>query len=138
MAISTQRLILIFLVTNMMIGMAMNMYFEPTTYSNDQIDVDEQAARITQNTQNTKESWFGSLVADVRRGYENTVGNTVAAGGSLLRLFWNGMYPFSFTPSDFDTEAEKQMARVIMWIRGLLTTLLLIETYMFLKNKKTS
>lgn len=134
--ISTQRLILIILFMNIAIGIAGSIYQNPTFYEEDYFYEDNT---LYENYgTNFKDSDTHSGIVNREQQYEVSIGNSIEWGEITLNILWNGLNPFSFTANDFNSDIEKVFANVLILFRSLMYIIIIIEVYMFFKNKKNT
>lgn len=140
MAVSTQRLMLIILSINMLIGVVGEIYLNPTGYNsnNNPLGTEKQLQEQYQKDYYSETGIFGTLKASADRIYENTIGNVITWGKILINMFLKGINPFSFTPADFTDQIEKMFATVLVFARTLMVAFVMLEGYMLFKNRKTS
>lgn len=139
MAISTQRLALVFFCINLIIGVVSQIYFDPDASNFDigTVTMHDQLMEQYENEMYDDSGILGGLRNKVFQTAES-VGNVVKWGRIILNIALDGINPFSISYADFDTTLEKvgvfmlSMFRVLMWI------VVAIEGYMFFINRKTS
>jgi hypothetical protein len=136
--ISSQRLMLIIIVLNMMLGFVGEIYHNPTGYSDTTATVEQQLLEEYEAEYKSDEGLWGTVKATANKIYENTIGNVVSWGNIIFKVFINGLNPFSFTASDFNHPVEKAFANLLVLFRSLMTAILILEGYMIFKNKKSS
>lgn len=136
--LSTHRLLIMLIAMNMMIGIAVSIYNSPQTLDTKQMEVENEKLEESEEYAEEEQSIWGSIKASAEKGYESTIGNPIRWGWTILRIFIRGINPFSFMPSDFTNEIEQEIARVLILIRSLITTITIIEGYMVFKNDKQS
>ena len=134
--ISTQRLLMIVIGLNLIIGLAGSIYQNPTIYDDNHLSVEQSL--YEQYGENFKDDDAFSGVKNRDYQQETSIGNSLSWGKILLDVFLNGINPFSFTPNDFDTNVEQIVAQMLVIFRSLMYILLLVEVIMFFKNKKSS
>lgn len=135
MAVSTQRIIFIVLVLNILVGIAYNIYENPTVVDTSYIDND-----INQNDALGEQIKDETYWNQGQQGnlYEPTIGSPIKWGNVILDIFTKGMHPFTFKAEDFTTQLEQMIAKVLTVFRGLLHILLILEIYLVIKNRKAS
>lgn len=134
--LSTQRLIMIIIGINIIIGLVGAIYNEPTVYSSNRfteaIDYNEQFGKDL----DSEDKYSGTTNRDYDS--ETTIGNSITTGSIIWDVFWTGLYPLSVHPSMFETQIEKIFANILIIFRALMWILIGVELYLFIKNKKTS
>lgn len=138
MALLTHRLLIIVVLINIMIGIGMEAYYSPSTFVSANINTEIDIMEENEQDFESDDSIWGSVKTTGNRLYENTIGSPIKWGWNILKVFTRAINPFSFTPGDFTDPVEKVMAWVIMLFRSLMTTIIIIEAYMFFKSGKTS
>lgn len=68
---------------------------------------------------------------------ENTIGSAIKQG-KTIKNFWDHLINFFWIPTSYDNNIERAMILLINLFRSILNILLIIEIYMFFKNKKVS
>lgn len=139
MAVSTQRLIIIFFALNIFIGIVSTIYQNPTITTSglhiittETNNIEDDATKM--QSDNTKYSGITSgLVLQ-----ETTVGNPITTSGMIWKIFTNGFNPFAILPSQSETTIETLGIYLIMIMKSMIYMLLIYELYIVLKNKKTS
>lgn len=134
----TQRLIMIIISINLIIGFVDSINDSPTTWNSNQIGTEIDLMEEQEAEFESEEGVWGSVKSSEDRIYENTIGSPIKWGWVLLKTFTRALNPFSFSPSDFETDSEKALAWVLTFFRCLMIMLVSIEGYMFFKNKKNS
>ena len=136
--ISSQRLMLIIIALNMLIGFTGEIYHNPTGYSSTTATIEQALMEEYEQEFQSEEGLWGTVKATANKIYENTIGNVVSWGRIIFKVFIDGINPFSFTASDFSHPVEKQFANILVLFRSLMTAILILEGYMIFKNKKSS
>lgn len=136
--ISTQRLLMITILINIVIALGVNLYLDPNS-------VDTGTLMNNVNILEERESEFQSESATTATTKtvldsvtENTMGNTAKWGLTIFKMMINGINPLSITTGMVYTEGEKWMVRTLTLIRALFMALMIIEIYLLIKNKKAS
>lgn len=137
--ISTHRLLLILVAINMVIGFAMQIYYDPLSSNTDQVTVEQQLLEQYEQEMESQEGTWGSIKRTTSQLWENTIGNPIKWGWTILKIFWRGINPLSFTPDDFTHPMEQAMAQGIVLFRSLLMGVVVgLSAYMLYKNKATN
>lgn len=137
--ISSQRLLMIIIGINLIIGITAEMYAHPTTWENvTQLNTEKDIASDVEQDFVSEEGIWGNVKSTASRLYEGTIGSTIKWGSGLIKIFARGINPFSFSSKDFDTQIEKTIADIIVYIRFLMTILIVFEIYQVFKNRKAS
>jgi hypothetical protein len=134
--ISTQRLLMIVIGINLIIGLAGSIYVNPALYDSSHLSV-EQSLYEQYGSEFANDDPF-SGVTNRDSLQESSIGNSLSWGKILLDIFLNGINPFSFKPNDFNTAIEQIVAQILVLFRSLMYILLIVEIIMFFKNKKSS
>lgn len=134
--ISTQRLIMIIIGINLIMGLIGSIYKNPTLYNDDFIDNEQNYYEKSGNDFKDDDPYTGVKNQDYIQ--ENSIGNSLSWGKILLDIFLGSINPFSFSKQDFDTNIEKIAVQVLGIFRSLMSLLIIIEVIMFFKNKKSS
>lgn len=136
--ISTQRLIIIMLMINVVVGIVDLTYYSPTQYQTTPFDsINNQLDAFQQKAQEEETTW-GGLFSGAVNVLEVTVINPLRFGYTLLRFLWKAFIPFSILPTGNETPVENVVITVIILFRSLLALIMGIEIYLFFKNKKTT
>lgn len=134
--ISTQRLLMITIGINLLIGLVSAAYGNITAFDED--DFTTQICGIEDKVNQFDSSDEYSGVTNREFQQETSIGNPISWGKVLLDTFRCGLNPFGFTANDFEHTMEKMVAFIIMLFRSLMWILLILEIYLLFKNKKAS
>lgn len=132
--ISTQRLMLLIIIVNMMITVGHDMYYKNTNYfeafqtstteiENANYDLEEQESWTTRAT---------TFLTD------NAVFNVVKVFWTMGDIFLRSWWPFSINPTSYNTAAEQIAAYIIVLLRGLMYMITAIEIVNWWINKKAT
>lgn len=135
--ISSQRLLILLLAINFMTGIAVDIWHSP--YETNQNQLNYETGMIQDfNTQQQSDAgtwgavkrWFNNNFQDI------TFGNPVKWGAEIAKILWNGINPFSFTPDDFNTTVEQNIASILVFFRLCITLIAGLEIYLLIFNRK--
>lgn len=134
--ISTQRLIMIVVLINLMTGIVGNIYIKPTTYDNNIIAGEEDYSQQYSENLLQEDKYSGIR----NRGYdsEQSIGNSITLGSNIWDIIIDGVNPLSVHPNMFESDIEKMFAIILSMFRLLLGIILIVEIYMIFKNRKQS
>lgn len=136
--ISSQRLIMIFILINIVAGIGVSIYAQPNTYDETQtlehITINEQYESEFKED-NTK---YGGTSVEDDAGEGKTVGNVMKMGSMLWDITINSLNPFSVNRTMFTTSLERIIADILVLFRILGTILMSIELYLLFKNRKAT
>lgn len=137
--IGTHRLLLLLIAINMVTGFAMEIYHDPTNENNDQITTEQQLMEQYEEEIQSNEGIWGGVKRRASDLFENTIGNPIKWGYTILKIFIRGLNPFSFSASDFTHPIEQAIANILILFRSLLMGVVVgVSAYMFFKNKSTN
>lgn len=136
--ISSQRLFLLLIGLNLLVGMAAEVYHDPVSDNVDQVTVETQLMEQYETEFQSQEGIWGSVKATADRIWESTIGSPIRWGWTLLKLLVRGLNPFSFSASDFVNPVEQEIARYLIFFRSALMTIVILEGYLLFKNKKAT
>lgn len=134
--ITTQRFLIIVVCINLLSGVFLTMYDNPTLYDENVLDSD-----IDYYEGANKEFKDGDLYSSAKNTdieVERSIGNQLTWGDIIVGILWNGLNPFAITPSQYNNPFEKMIAIILIIFRTLMGILIGIEAYMFYKNNKTT
>ena len=136
MAMTTQRLIMMVVAINLLIGIGVTLHessnFDTTRISTEVNILENFEAEIESNSSTQAIKRVTNTLED------NTAGNTIGLGGTILKVFTRAINPLSFTPTDFEDQLSQTLAWLLILFRSFLILLVGFELYLVLKNKKTS
>lgn len=135
--INTQRLILIVLTVNLIIGISQSAYANITTYSADYIRNELQLYESYEQQFTDDDIIYGGL-KNKETLTDPTIGSSLNWGKILLDVFVYGINPFSINSNMFETYIEQMFADLLMTFRLFMWVLLGVEGYFVIKNKKTN
>lgn len=134
--INTQKLLIIILLMNLVIGLTTDIYKNPSDYTNNRIDNEIDSRTDFASNVKTEETAPSLHSATVL--LENTVTNTVRMGTILFRVFIEGLNPFPISRNLVRTDFEKNIYTGLQYFRALMYILIATEIYMVFKNRKTN
>lgn len=137
--ISTQKIVVLILMIQILIGIAMELNAKgidgtPLAKTNDTITISDAEV---ENFKSDEGIW-GSIKNEANQLYESTIGNVMEWGATALNVLLKGLNPFSINSSQYDTNIEKLIATIILVIRSFMTTIVIFEGYSYFKNKKAT
>lgn len=137
--ITSQRLIIILVMFNILTGIVTQIYNNPTTSSIENSQVITEADSINEKViiANNDDSKYGGITSE-NLVSEQSIGNPISWGNILLNIFTKGFNPISVMPTTSDTVIEQIAISILILIKSLLYIILLIEIYFIFKNKKTN
>lgn len=134
MATSTQRLMLIILVLNLVIGLAGAIY-KQETYTDEILTPDEEIAQAMGENIINPANLGGGFSNDI---YGGSVGNPFQWGRGLWNIFWYGVTPFPFITAMFSTTTEAAIASGLLLFRLWSYVIIGLEFFLIMKNKKST
>lgn len=136
--ISTQRLLIMVISLNLLMGTLAELFMEPTQFPTNQLTTEAQFAKDYENEFESDSGIWASIKSTTTNIWEGTIGNPIKWGYTILRIFVRSALPLPFNESMFETQQEKYIAEGFNWFIHILQIVLIIEAYMVFKNKKTS
>lgn len=136
--ISTQKIILMAILINVMIGIVLSL--DKDINNPDFTTIDELTSSIDTEQENTNSETgiWGEVKAKAGQVFESTIINVIKWGAGLYNIFKLGFNPWSISTEDYNTEIEKLIVRIIQLIRAMTIGLLILEIYSYFKNKKAT
>jgi hypothetical protein len=135
--ISTQRLLLMFLMINVIVGIVDVSYYNPLSYDNQFLDgITTDLDEFSENIQKEDSIWggiLGKLIDAV-----STIVNGVRLGFLLLYFFFKIMIPWPIARLTSYSAIELMIVDFINLFRLLMTLLAGLEIYNLFKNKKAT
>jgi hypothetical protein len=133
--ISTQKILLMFIILNLILGISMQLYSGNS--SQDMIEgyvtsneaVGDYVGSSSYQKSGTDASSFS---------LDSTFGNQKGNGEVIWTVLKGGFNPISITPGMFTDPLEKQIAWGVMILRVIFSAVLTLELFMLLFNKKTT
>lgn len=136
--ISSQRLIIMLIAINMMIGYAMQIYYDPTGFSLEQTKIDAQNLEQKEVVISDEDHWYDKAWRGFTTTVDNSIGNVLRWGWTILKIFVKGINPLSFSASDFDHPIEQSIANILITFRSIMMTAVVgLGVYLLYKNKAT-
>ena len=131
--ISTQRLVVLFIMINVVVGIVDLTYYSPTAYQSTPFD---SIVSELDDFQEEQEKVWGGLLSGASQVVETTIINPLRLGYTLLRFFWKAFIPFSVYPRTDYSTFENVGVTILTLFRTLLSLIVGFEAYAFYKNKK--
>lgn len=136
--LSTQRLIMIFVLINILIGVGIGIYKNPTIYGDttaqQEIDImEDQQAEFEE-----EETEYGGIPTTDTSGEGKTIGNPIKMGAILWDIVLGGLNPLSIRPGMFQTTTEKIIATMLLMFRSLMAIIAGLELFLLFKNRKAT
>lgn len=139
MGISTQRLIIIVVLMNLLIGVVGEMYYEPDSFNTQKVEDEIGYLEQKEVEMESEEGLWGSVKSTASRIYESTIGDPIKWGGTIASIFIRGINPFYKAGIEYtNNEAETFTIYMIGFLRTLIYLVLIVEMYFVWKNKKTT
>jgi len=137
--ITSQRLIIIFVLFNIFTGVVATIYNNPTVGSLDKTQiVNEQSNVNSQITKaNSEDSLYGGIGSNTLVS-EQSIGNPLGWGAILINVFSKGFNPISILPEKSNVAIENIFVFLLILVKTMISIILILEIYMIFKNKKTS
>lgn len=139
--ISSQKIIMMIILINVMIGFAIKFTESPDTFTLSKMDdFTSQQNTIESEKDNfvSEEGLWGSVKAKASQVYETTIGNVLQWGGAIIGILIQGFNPWSISTSQYTNIIEQTIVVIIGTIRTMMTALLMFEIYLIFKNKKST
>lgn len=137
--ISSQRIITMIIGINLIIGMIMTGYNNPTEYNNEAVQNEISFIENSQNEYTDEDTGvWGTVKAGAGRLYENTIGNVIKWGYIILSVFIRGINPLSINAGMFENQVLKLIANMILFTRSIMVLVVIFEIYLVFKNKKAT
>lgn len=137
--ITSQRLIIIFVLFNILTGIVATIYSNPTAGSTDKTQIITEADNL-QNTAGgsmTDNNLYGGI-SNTNLVGETSIGNPLGWGTILINVFAKGFNPIAILPNQTLTEIENIFIVLLGLMKAFINVILILEIYMIFKNKKTS
>lgn len=135
--ISTQRIILLFILMNLLVGIGGTIHNNPTAFNfnkiNEEININEELVN-EYTDENTK---TGGIPSEDTSGEGKSIGNMFKMGLITWEVIIRAIWPFSVYPN-YPTVIENIIATLILYFRLLGSVLVGLELYLLFKNRKTS
>lgn len=136
--ISTQRILLILVCLNTVIGIAGDLYVQPTVYNADKLtDLEEYSTNLIDEFNNDQ-----TQEANIRTQstlQEPTWGSALQISTLIMTGFLKGITPFPFWTSTEDfNNVEQLIIGVLTIFQSLMYIILITEVFMLWKNRKTT
>lgn len=135
---STQRLLLMIVAMNLLIGLIAEFYMDDTASPEDILEIETTYGETTRQDMEDASGYTRTKSSTTITTGDNTIGNTQKQGIEILGILWRALEPFPFEDSQFNDPVEQRIAEVIKYFRYLMYILAIVEVYMFFKNKKTT
>lgn len=135
---STQRIIILCITLNLLLGIVTIIYDNPNSSITSNIDTEIEQGEERERDVESESGIFGVVKSTILRPVESSIGNPLKWGFNILSVFIKAINPFSFGASTFNTQQEQIIARVIMFFRTILVTIVAVEMYSYFKNRKVS
>lgn len=136
--ISSQRIIFMFILINILIGIGIGIYKNPTAYDSSIIDEEIQIMEDQQVEFEEENTEWGGIPTTDTSGEGKTIGNPLKMGAIVWNMFLDAIAPWSIHPWMFNNTVEKIIAWLLMLFRAIGTSLLIFETILVFKNKKAT
>lgn len=135
---STQRIIILCLTMNMLLGIVTLIYSDTNADISEIIDTEISKSDERERDVESESGIFGVVKSTILRPVESSIGNPLKWGFNILGILLKAISPFSFGSATFSTPQEQMIARVIMFFRTILVTITIVEIYSYFKNRKVS
>lgn len=134
MGVNSQRLLILVIAINIVIGLVTGIYYHPTAYRANEQDV---ITSITDDTYNTiKGEITNSQPTNDQIITESSYGNPITLGGEIIKSYFKGLV---FQPIvDEDNTTLNKVNYGLTLFRGLMSYILILEIIFIFKNRKTS
>lgn len=136
MAILTQRLIILAILINIVVGFVSTIMYTPTTATQGFETLENETSIYKQAHEDMNSTDMKSMPGD-GTSYEPSFGNKVKMGGMIWGIFWRGMLPLTSMPWKGDV-TEQVFKWGVEMFRIIFDLLLVIEIYLFIVNRKAT
>lgn len=131
--ISTQRILVMILLMNMITGLSMDLYLNNSSNSYDRLDEIQELGneQLEGFIQEENAPTTNAII-----GQEFTWGNALKMTGRIFVIFIRGIVPIPFQKNHFTTTIESIIASIIATVQMMMYMLVILELYLVFKNKK--
>lgn len=134
--ISAIRFIILAITINMAIGMAISIHQNVTEIDQTAWNTEQKILEEREIEYRSEDGITETTKASTNQQDTSTAGNPISWGKEIINILVNGIYPYSFKPSDFTNPVEQQIASALIFFRGAMMTISLMLGYMVIINKK--
>lgn len=134
--ITSQRLLIILIVINLLVGIGGAIYQEKNDINYEQLN--NQTATLENYNIELGQEENSIAQQSQYQLQEGTFGNGLRMSAKIFYLFAAGLRPFPFEKDTFGTFIEQIIAAALVFLKGLMYALAGMELYMLIKNRKTS
>lgn len=137
--ISSQRLIIMLFIMNIMIGVIGHVYTSPTLTTNGVAVITQEQTNSIQYAQDyTKDETLYSGITNKQYITETTVGNPITSSKIILDVLYKGFIPVAISIADYETQIELIVMLIISLIQSAIYIIGILELWFLFKNKKNS
>lgn len=133
--ISTQRIIIMFVMINILTATAITIY-EGGAYTPSQLNTFNTHATSESEQAKNMDSLQSNPRTDVQIDEASWILKLPAYIKSMAFFFGRAIWPFSISPTDFNTTLEKMFATILCTIRSFIMFLVILEIFSYYRNKK--
>ena len=134
---SSQRLLLIVIGINLIIGLVSTIWLNPATYNEDILSNENALYEAYVLEVKDDDPYSGVTNRDFQQ--ETSIGNSISLGSVIWDIFTNSLVPWSIRGSHFTNSFEQIAANALVFFRSTLGILLFFDLIiMVIKNRKTS
>lgn len=136
--ISTQRLIIMFVLINLAVTIATFTYQEETTWNSTPFDNMLNQVQEFEEKAQEDESVIGGMLSAAAKVIEATVIDPIRFGWMILKFLYYAFVPFSINGDMASSTVEEVFIVILSVVRSVLAVLAGLEIYLIFKNKKAT
>lgn len=136
MTVSSQKLLITMIILNLLIGCSSALYFNATEFTGNELSTSSTFLEGFE-TDFTDDDTLENVRTDTQMD-EGTIGGGMRWSRIVYQMFIGAINPFSVNRNNFEEEIEKRIADILVVFRAIISTLMIIEIYLIIKNKKTT
>lgn len=135
---STQRLIIVAVLLNLMVGLGIEIYNDTGITSQQEMNNTITQLEEIEGIAKSNDTEFGNVQGTGTTLAQENVGSALELGKIIWRILFKGLNPLDMTPWKYENNIESGIIWTMMLARGFVNLILIIELYMVLINKKQS
>lgn len=137
--ITSQRLIIMLIICNIMIGLSLEIYSNPHELDMSGINGDITTLETVESQFNEEGTIYGNIDnPSSQTTQENTIGNTIKMGWIILKVLIKGISPIPITRDGWANAIESTISTGLILFRSLIYVITALEIYFIYKNKKNT
>ena len=136
MALSTQRLIIMFISLNMLLGMSLEFYYHPTEFTTIQTDIDIAMMEQYEERFTDESTWYSGIPTAIT-DFVIGVGSVSKWALEILWIFAKGINPLNIPRSLAKTTLERAIVDVITFFRAFMMIVAMLEAFFLYYSRKT-